>query len=58
MVKPPRLDVIMKVISVQVRVWREGASWVTSTVSSFISLHFYFISSTDIWKVLSLLQTL
>lgn len=42
MVEPPRVDVIIRIMCVQLRVWREGASWVTSTLSHFI-LH-YFIS--------------
>lgn len=46
MVEPPRVDVIIRIMCVQLRVWREGASWVTSTLSHFILLYFislYFI---------------
>lgn len=36
MVKPPSVDVIIRVMCVRGRVWREGASWASSTLSYFI----------------------
>lgn len=40
MAKPPRVVVINRIMCVQVRVWRERASWGAYALSSFILLYF------------------
>lgn len=48
-IKPPRVDVIIRVMLLLANVWRKGVSWASCTLSYLILL--YSVSSADIWKL-------